>query len=194
MRWRWITRGPELIHHIHSSPRDNYFRSARQKCPVGLPCPGGHFDPMPDIFLSWWPTNTVSPKRKYTLLSSRVLKTEGGQIKSRRCVKATIKLVQTGPSLILKFKEFQNEAWFSLGQLKGGCGAPPTFPLARLEFEYMALPQVYNFSVETVLWFILISGLKLTGIPFFGLQNVRQFISPLLYISRELNIAGDNVK
>ncbi len=33
--------------------------------------------------------DTVSPKRKYTLLSSQVLKTEGGQMKRRRCAKPT---------------------------------------------------------------------------------------------------------
>ncbi len=48
---------------------------------------------------------TVSPKRKYTLLSSQVLKTEGGQIKSRGCAKPTIELAQTGPSLILKLSK-----------------------------------------------------------------------------------------
>ena len=41
--------------------------------------------------------------------------------------------------------EFQNEAWSSLDQLKGGCGASPTFPLAPLDFEYLALLQVYTF-------------------------------------------------
>ncbi len=50
-------------------------------------------------------STTVSPKRKYTLFPSRVLKTEGGQMKSKRCAKLTIDLVQTGPSLILKLKE-----------------------------------------------------------------------------------------
>ncbi len=64
----------------------------------------------------------------YTLLSSQVLKTEGGQMKIKRCAKPTIELVQTGPS-----------------QLKDGCGAPPTFPLAPLDFEYLALSQVYTF-------------------------------------------------
>ncbi len=66
-------------------------------------------------------------------------------MKSRRCAKTTIELVQTGPSLILKFKEvaalflcrhlleFQNEAWSSLDQLMGGCAATPTFPLAPLD-------------------------------------------------------------
>ena len=49
--------------------------------------------------------STVSPKRKYTLLLSQVLRTEEGQMKSRGCAKPTIELVQTGPSLILKFKE-----------------------------------------------------------------------------------------
>ncbi len=44
-------------------------------------------------------------------------------MKSRRCAKPTIEL----------------------DQLKGGCDAPPTFPLAPLDFEYLALPQVYNF-------------------------------------------------
>ena len=50
---------------------------------------------------------TVSPKRKYTHLSSRVPKTEGGQMKSSV--------------------------------------ASPNFPLASLDFEYLALPQVYTF-------------------------------------------------
>ncbi len=39
------------------------------------------------------PADTVSPKRKYTLLSSRVLKTEGGQMKGWGCAKPTIELV-----------------------------------------------------------------------------------------------------
>ncbi len=34
--------------------------------------------------------------------------------------------------------EFQNEAWPSLDQLNGGFGAPPTFHLAPLSFEYSA--------------------------------------------------------
>ena len=33
----------------------------------------------------WVTSNTVSPKRKYTLLSSQVLKTEGGQTECRGC-------------------------------------------------------------------------------------------------------------
>ncbi len=41
--------------------------------------------------------------------------------------------------------EFQNEAWSSLNQLNGKCDAPPTFPLAPLDFEYLVLPQVYTF-------------------------------------------------
>ena len=36
------------------------------------------------------------------------------------------------------FFEFENEAWPSLGQLNGGFGAPPTFHLAPLSFEYSA--------------------------------------------------------
>ncbi len=77
------------------------------------------------ILLYFWNKSltTVSPKRKYTLLSSWVLKTEGGQMKSRRCAKPTIELVQ----------------------LKDRCAAPPTFLLAPLDFEYLALPQVYTF-------------------------------------------------
>ncbi len=55
--------------------------------------------------------HTVSPKRKFTLLSSRVLKTEGGQIKSRRCAKPTIELVQTEPSLIFKFQTRLGPVW-----------------------------------------------------------------------------------
>ncbi len=57
---------------------------------------------------------TVSPKRKYTLLSSQVLKTEGAQMKSRGCAKPTIKLARIGPSLILKIKEMaadQQKPW-----------------------------------------------------------------------------------
>ncbi len=72
---------------------------------------------------------TVSPKRKYTLLSSRVLKIKGGQMKGRGCSKPTIELVQTGPSLIFN----------------AGCVTPPTYPLAPLDFEYFTLPQVYTF-------------------------------------------------
>ncbi len=87
-------------------------------------------------------TCTVSPKRKYTLLPRWVLKIEGAQMKGRGCAKPTIELVQTGPSLILKFKEM---AWSSLDQLNCWCVASPTFPLAPLGFEYLALPQVYTF-------------------------------------------------
>ena len=36
------------------------------------------------------------------------------------------------------FFEFQNEAWPSLDQLNGMCGAPPTFHLIPLIFEYSA--------------------------------------------------------
>ncbi len=36
------------------------------------------------------------------------------------------------------FFEFQNEAWPSLDQLNGWFGAPPTFHLALLSFEYSA--------------------------------------------------------
>ncbi len=102
------------------------------------------------IINSFYPT--VSPKRKYTLLSSWVLKIEGGQMKGRGWAKPTTELVQTGPSLILKFKEmaahlleFQNEVWSSLDQLNGGCVASPTFPVAPFSFEYLALSQVYTF-------------------------------------------------
>ncbi len=63
-------------------------------------------------------------------------------MEGRGCAKPTIELVQSGPSLILKF---QNEAWSSLDQLNGGCVAPPTFPVAPLGLEYLALPQVYTF-------------------------------------------------
>ncbi len=41
--------------------------------------------------------------------------------------------------------EFQNEAWSSMDQLNGKCEAPPTFPLAPLDFEYLVLRQVYTF-------------------------------------------------
>ena len=83
---------------------------------------------------------TVSPKRKYTLMSSQVLKTEGGQMKNRGCAKPTIELVQTGPSLILK--------------LHWRCDASPTFPVLTLDFEYFLLVEsvwnlidlsIYNF-------------------------------------------------
>ncbi len=49
--------------------------------------------------------NTVSPKRKYTLLWSRVLKPEEGQMESMGCATHSNELVQTGPSLILELKE-----------------------------------------------------------------------------------------
>ena len=95
------------------------------------------------------PAYTVPPK-KYTLLSSRVLKTKGGQMESMGYARHSIELVQTRPSLILKFKEmakhqFQNESWSSLDQLNGWCGACPTLPLLPLAFEYLPLTQVYTF-------------------------------------------------
>ncbi len=45
---------------------------------------------------------TVSPKRKYTLLSSQVLKSEGGQMESRGCATHSSELVDvTHPLLFL---------------------------------------------------------------------------------------------
>ncbi len=43
------------------------------------------------------------------------------------------------------FLEFKNEAWPSLDQLNGVCGAPPTFHLAPLSFKYSAR-QMYILS------------------------------------------------
>ncbi len=63
------------------------------------------------------------PKRKYIILSSGVLKTEEGQMRSRGCAKPNIELVQ----------------------LNGGCEAPLPLPLALLDFEDLALSQVYTF-------------------------------------------------
>ncbi len=68
-------------------------------------------------------------------------------MKSRGCAKLTIELVQTGPSL------FQNEAWSTLDQLNGWCDAPSNFLLAPLDFEYLAVPQVYTFF-----WWRLYTG------------------------------------
>ena len=31
------------------------FQACRTKCPASLQCSAGHFDPLSDIFLSWWP-------------------------------------------------------------------------------------------------------------------------------------------
>ncbi len=72
---------------------------------------------------------TVSSKRKYTLLSSRLLKTDRGQMKSRGCTKLTIELVQ----------------------LNGGCDTPPPFPLVPLVFWVLGFAEsVYFLLVETV--------------------------------------------
>ena len=96
---------------------------------------------------------TVSPKGKYTLLSSQVLKTKGGQMKSRGCAKHTIELVQTEPSLILKFKVlFQNSnrwrhkiptptAWKSTG----------IFGIYDISQETLRLPQTFCFCVA-IFW------------------------------------------
>ncbi len=43
---------------------------------------------------------TVSPKRKYTLLSSRVLNSEGGQMESRGCFTHSIELVGVAHPLL----------------------------------------------------------------------------------------------
>ncbi len=60
------------------------------------------------------------------------------------------------------FWKFQNEAWSSLDKLKGGCGAPPTFYLATLDFEYLALPQVYTFFW----WRLYLASYKPYTFPF----------------------------
>ena len=52
-----------------------------------------------DIFLGI----RVSVKRKYALLSSRVLKTEGGQMKSRGCTTPTIEVVPTSVHFYLSY-------------------------------------------------------------------------------------------
>ena len=89
--------------------------------------------------------STVSPKRKYTLLSSWVLKTEGVQMESRGCATLTIEIVQTGPNLLLK-----NVAWSSLDQLNGRCDATRTFPLFPFAFKNLALTEVIlSFGTHT---------------------------------------------
>ncbi len=74
---------------------------------------------------------TVSPKRKYTLLSSQVLKTEGSQRKSGRCINPTIELVQIrrGPVWTNSMVVVEH----------------PYFSSSPLDFEYFALLQVYTF-------------------------------------------------
>ena len=91
---------------------------------------------------------TVSPKRKYRLLLSWVLKTEEGQMESR-CATPTNEFVQTGPSLILKFKEmatlflcrhllgFQNEAWSSLDQLATNSTGIVAHPILFLKSPWL---------------------------------------------------------
>ncbi len=69
-------------------------------------------------------------------------------MKNRGCATPTLELVQTGPSLVLKFQKFKNEAWPSMDQLNGGFGAPPTFHLVPLSFEFDK--SVYFLLGETV--------------------------------------------
>ncbi len=109
---------------------------------------------VPKIVYTFW-INTVSTK-KYTLLWSRVLQTEGGP-DGKLGVRHTHHWVgkKLGQASFWNSKkwlhlflcrlllEFQNVAWPRLDQLNLGCGAPPTFPLVTLVFEYLALPQVY---------------------------------------------------
>ena len=64
-----------------------------------------------------------------------------GEMKGRGCAKPTIELVQTGPSLILKFKKTPGP----VVKVNAGCVATPTFPPAPLDFECLALLQVYTF-------------------------------------------------
>ena len=93
-------------------------------------------------------------------------------MKGRGCAKPTIELVKSGPSLILKF---QNEAWSTLDQLNGGCVAPPTFPIAPLGFEYLALLQVYTFF-----WLRLYFKEKRRSRKFFGHSEINvQFCDSL---------------
>ncbi len=40
------------------------FHACRRKCPADLQCSAGHFNPQPDILLSWWPANIESCQTK----------------------------------------------------------------------------------------------------------------------------------
>ncbi len=66
-------------------------------------------------------------KESIHLRQSQVLKIEGARGK-----------VGGAPHPPLSWSEFQNEAWPSLDQLNDGFGAPPTFHLVSLSFEYSA--------------------------------------------------------
>ena len=90
--------------------------------------------------------HTVSPERNNTLLLRRVLKTEEGQMKSRGCTKPTIELVQTGPNLILKFKEME---WF--GPTQWWVWRTLYFSSSPPQFWVLGNPaSVYFLLVETV--------------------------------------------
>ena len=72
-------------------------------------------------------------------------------MKSRRCAKPTIELVQTGPSLILKFKEMaasfamSKRGLVQFGPTQWWVWRTPYFSSSPLDFEYLALSQVYTF-------------------------------------------------
>ncbi len=66
-------------------------------------------------------------KRKYTLLSSQVLKTEGDQMESRGCATHSIEY-----------------------PYNGGCGVHPTFPLVPLAFEYLVTKCKLSFGADCI--------------------------------------------
>ncbi len=102
------------------------------------------------------------PKESIHLRQSQVLKTEEGYRKCRGYDTPSIELVQTGPSLGLKFKKIktglfnvfvglQPFLWVSkwgLAQI-----GPPTFHLAPSILSTQLDKSVYFLSVETVAWY-----------------------------------------
>ena len=114
---------------------------------------------------------TVSPKRKYTLLPSRVLKTEGWQMKSRGCPKRTIELVQNGPSLILKFKEmaaYQQKPWGDplLIKRSQNCKIPIDFHATqwwmwRTPYFSSSPPRFWVLGFATSVYFLLVETVSL---------------------------------
>ncbi len=93
---------------------------------------------------------SLPQKKVYTFVEPST-QNWGGQMKSRGVPHSPFSRSKLGQASFwnsdkwLHLLEFQNETWSSLDRLNGGCEALLTFPLAPLNFDYLAMPQVYTF-------------------------------------------------
>ncbi len=117
-------------------------------------------------------------KKVYTCGKAKYSKSRGARGK-----------VGGAPHPPLSWFEFQNDSWPSLDQLNGGFGAPPTFHVALLSFEYSARQKcILSFGGDCIYWWVVERGYvkfqcKIKCIEWLhrGWKNVLKFLLTLIH-------------